>query len=387
MSDNNTQLITEANSLLNALETDISEMFAQQDQMFSTQSLQLAAQEKMEKDAKDIIAKLNELGYKPKPQCINQLIKQHEHTDITSITCILKIDNKHIAISAEQGSVYLYTVNVDNNSSLLQFVHKNAHNSNIRSMLLWHSRLVTTCEQGRINMWDIRSKKLVLYASINKAHDDVINKVILLSNGYLATASNDSSVKIWNISTATPTMKHHLQNNESKAYAVAETTQSKLLAVSYDGVIAVYTISNLQEQPSLLKDDKFKNVYTTCNNGLLALPNDTIAVIATSQEKKGIIIINPKKPATIVSHVNTNDFAFVAEMCLTTWSGHSLVCVSDGWLCHLSSSTHAKFHVFHTNKEFKGTAVVCIEQNKHNYVVIPNSNNRGFIIYKVMYDV
>ena len=385
MSDNDIQHISEINYLLNVIENDVSEMYAQQDQMLSMQSLQLTAQEKMEKDANDIITKLNELGYKPKPQCINQLIKQHEITDIAFITCMLKIDNKHIAISAEHGSIYLYTINIDNNSSSLQFIHKNAHDSNVHCMLLWNSRLITACEQGCINIWDIRSKKLVLYTSINKAHNDIINKVILLSNGNLATASNDNSVKIWNMSTATPTMKHLLQHNESKAYAIVETTQSKLITVSYNGVIAVYAISNLQEQPSLLKDDKLKGVYTMCNNGLLALSNDNVAVITVLKEKKGIMIINVKKPATIVSFVSANDFSFVSEMCSTNWNEHSFICVSDGWLCHLSSSSHAKFHKFLTNKEFKGNAVVCIEQTKHNYVIIPN-NSKGFTVYKVMYD-
>lgn len=387
MSDNNSnQHVAEMERLLNTMENEVSELYAQQDQMLSMQALQLSAQERMERDANDIITKLNELGHKSKPQCINQLIKQHDITDITAITSVIKIDNKHIAISAEHGSIYVYTINIDTNSSSLQFIHKNAHDNNINCMLLWSSRLITADEDGCINVWDIRSKKLVLYTSINNAHDDVINKMILLSNGNIATASNDNTVKIWNMNTTTPTMKHLLQHNESKAYAITETIQSKLLTVSYNGVIAVYAVANLQEQPSLLKDDKLKNVCTTCNNGLLALANDNVAVIVVLREKKGILIINVKKPATVVSYVNANDYSFNSEMCLVNWNEQSLMCVGNGWLCHLASSSHGKFHKFHTNKEYKGNAVVCIEQSKHNYIVIPNSNNKGFTIYKAIYD-
>lgn len=153
MSDNNSnQHVAEVERLLNTMENEVSELYAQQDQMLSMQALQLSAQEKMERDANDIITKLNELGHKSKPQCINQLIKQHDITDITAITSVIKIDDKHIAISAEHGSIYVYTINIDTNSSSLQFIHKNAHDNNINCMLLWSSRLITADEDGCINV-------------------------------------------------------------------------------------------------------------------------------------------------------------------------------------------------------------------------------------------
>ena len=56
---------------------------------------------------------------------------------------------------------------------------------------------LTGDNNGLIRQWKIEGDNLILVSKKEKAHDKDINFLLNLGNGYIASASDDKSIKIW----------------------------------------------------------------------------------------------------------------------------------------------------------------------------------------------
>ena len=72
-------------------------------------------------------------------------------------------------------------------------------NSNLISgvCLLNKDMLLTGDNSQTIRQWKIEGDNLILISKKEKAHDGYINVLLNLGNGYIASGSNDYTIKIW----------------------------------------------------------------------------------------------------------------------------------------------------------------------------------------------
>ena len=65
-------------------------------------------------------------------------------------------------------------------------------------MCVLNKNLILTGDYSKaINQWKIEGDNLKLIAKKEKAHNDNINLICNLGNGYIASGSDDSSIIIW----------------------------------------------------------------------------------------------------------------------------------------------------------------------------------------------
>ncbi len=63
---------------------------------------------------------------------------------------------------------------------------------------VFNKNMLLTGDYNRvIRQWKIKDDNLILISSKEKAHDDRINVLLNLGNGYIASGSNDKTIKIW----------------------------------------------------------------------------------------------------------------------------------------------------------------------------------------------
>ena len=63
--------------------------------------------------------------------------------------------------------------------------------------ILNQNMLLTGDESKIIRQWRIEDDNLILISKKEKAHDDYINDLLNLGNGYIASCSWDKTIKIW----------------------------------------------------------------------------------------------------------------------------------------------------------------------------------------------
>ena len=63
--------------------------------------------------------------------------------------------------------------------------------------LLNKDMLLTGDYSKTIRQWKIEGDNLILMSKKEKAHDDWINVLLNLRNGYIASGSSDNTIKIW----------------------------------------------------------------------------------------------------------------------------------------------------------------------------------------------
>ena len=57
--------------------------------------------------------------------------------------------------------------------------------------------LLTGDSRKIIRQWKIKDDNLILISKKEKAHDDLINDLLNLGNGHIASCSSDKTIKIW----------------------------------------------------------------------------------------------------------------------------------------------------------------------------------------------
>ena len=63
--------------------------------------------------------------------------------------------------------------------------------------LLNKNMLLTGDESGILRQWKIEGDNLILISKKENTHDDRINALLNLGNGFIASGSNDKTIKIW----------------------------------------------------------------------------------------------------------------------------------------------------------------------------------------------
>ena len=98
-----------------------------------------------------------------------------------------------LAISAK-NEIYIINVNLYN---LVRKVEIPNSNWNFGFCMINKDIFLTSDSKGVIRQWKIEGDNLVLISKKEKAHDNEIYALIKIGYGHIASASSDTSIKIW----------------------------------------------------------------------------------------------------------------------------------------------------------------------------------------------
>ncbi len=100
---------------------------------------------------------------------------------------------------------------------------------------------------GEIQAYDIDTGQLV---TSFQAHTEWINRLLTLPNNFLASASDDDTIKIWNTSTAAAaanwSLVHSFTNHTNDVWAMELISEDLLASGARDGQIFVWRLSTGQ---------------------------------------------------------------------------------------------------------------------------------------------
>jgi WD40 repeat protein len=113
------------------------------------------------------------------------------------------------------------------------------HNRNNPLLILSDGRLVTAASDFRIKLRNKHDYSLIRNFEIS--HKGYITSLVLLKNGDLASGSEDSTIKIWELNTGK--VKQTLSGHESGVYCLAVLKDNFLASGSADNTIRIWNIN------------------------------------------------------------------------------------------------------------------------------------------------
>lgn len=133
------------------------------------------------------------------------------------------------------------------------------HQGGISSLKSVGNRLISASADKSIRIWNVESKKLI--STFDKAHEDYIYSIDVLSDDQIASGSRDRKIKIWNLETGKCT-KNLCMGSESIAhsstvYEVAIYQGNLLLSGSRDGLVKVWDLRSAKCIKSLDANGRF----------------------------------------------------------------------------------------------------------------------------------
>ena len=274
---------------------------------------------------------------------------------------------------------------------------ENAHNGAVTSFLELPSPstnkkekvslfIISTSEDHYINVWEIKEKKLDNLISIQR-HNDIVHKVIKLSNYRYASCSSDTYIKIWtnfSIEDIINTKEEASIKNEGKVYSILQLSNKELLAASCEtspnkGSIMFW---NLMSYTQLKKykgmNTTIENVYAKIPSHMIELYNGNIAVSNNNQ----IVIINTKQFE--ISQCITDEL-IIHSSSLFVWDSQSFVYIYKGKCVQISSKNNkiiSKIKLDKIDKDIDGYYDVVLHENG-KYILITQENTNGAIVIKL----
>jgi hypothetical protein len=284
---------------------------------------------------------------------------------------------------------------------------ENAHNGAVTSLLELPSPLtnkkekvslfiISTSEDHYINAWEIKEKKLDNLISIQR-HNDIVHKVIKLSNYRYASCSSDTYIKIWTnfsiediINTIAPKAnKKTIQEeasikNEGKVYSILQLSNKELLAASCEtspnkGRIVFWNLMSYTQLKTYKgMNTTIENVYAKIPSHMIELYNGNIAVSNNNQ----IVIINTKQFE--ISQCITDEL-IIHSSSLFVWDSQSFVYIYKGKCVQISSKNNkiiSKIKLDKIDKDIDGYYDVVLHENG-KYILITQENTNGAIVIKL----
>ena len=90
-----------------------------------------------------------------------------------------------------------------------------------------------------IRIWHITGKNGTVVHTIEQAHDDLVKSMVLMNDGVtMASASEDRTVKIWNISTGE--LVNTLQERYLSFKSLALLRDGRLISGTWDDLILIW---------------------------------------------------------------------------------------------------------------------------------------------------
>jgi WD40 repeat protein len=332
------------------------------------------------KDTNEIISQLKQLN-------ANIIKEQNRKTTFKDIQKIISIQNgspvfsiielpdTRIAISDSQGSIKIYSLNLQTKTWNADISVNNAHNDSIFTLCVIAPNTIASGSKDRfIKIWTVTDNTLLLKETLY-GHSDSINKIISLSHKRFASGSTDKTIKIWHSEHPYSVIKT-LEEECYVSSLIQLRNKEKLVNNGKDNGISFWNTSTYKKEHSVKYD------HFWAFNGIIELPNDMIAV--SSGQSSKITIIDTVKYVIVKEVLHDKYIEFEGgdayPSALFLYDNNSFIYVHQESLVQISTYDFEILYQTKLKDEFKGFTVLTKENGR--YMLTPNVA-KGISIFKM----
>lgn len=301
---------------------------------------------------------------------------QIENLHSKNITSLLILTNKQIATGSKDGSLYITSVDISSKTRTCLIQKQNIHDNAITSLceIVEHNYLISASDDESIKIWELSQNDLLLVKTL-LSHTKSIRKLIMFSDKLrFASCSEDESIKIWN--SISPFNEIVSLKEDEPVISIMElkhNLNNNILVSCCWGYITLWN------SKTYTKEKTINDVSINSSNGLIELPNGNISL----SDNNSIIIVNPCK-ASIIKVIK--DDHLISWGTLSLLNEQSFIYVCQGSFVHISADTFKIMFRARIDKgDLVGEAGVCLEE-KGKYAVIDNEYG-GFGFFEFEYNI
>ena len=302
------------------------------------------------------------------------------HLHSKPILSLIQLKDKRIATGTKDGSIFILNP-LNQIPFTLNIISKtNIHKGSIRCLCESEEGHLISCAYKEIKIWSIFPENIIEITTI-EAHEDLISKVITLTNSRIASCSADCTIKIWKSNFPFSEI-HSFEIEDERVWSIIQLSNKEtLISSSCDynrdsHSISFWDISTYQ------KECTFEGLCTGSIHGLLELPGDKIAV--SSSDLKCLVVIDVSRYVVITKIYDYNLFCDDEYYCsLKMVNKYSFCVVHREYFCQVLCDDNYKI-VFKSKKEkeFKGSGLIIVENENGKGVIVDNFEN-GLTMFNI----
>ena len=139
----------------------------------------------------------NKIKEEIKIYCINSENTQKINDFKKSVNCIIILSDNRLCACSSDYSIKIYNYNKIDVNFQLEINKEKAHNKEIWCIEEIQLNILASGGFKDIKIWKIEKNNITIIISIDKAHNDYLNKIIKLDNQEFSSCSRDGTIKFW----------------------------------------------------------------------------------------------------------------------------------------------------------------------------------------------
>lgn len=170
------------------------------------------------------------------------------HTNVVEIYEILYLPTKKVAIASSSESIIVFNIVCKGSKLDLEYYDSYyGHEDRVRCLcMLGNDRqFVSASDDRSIRMWHVYFERESY--TVEAAHDDNITSIVVMKyhyEGFVATGSDDFTIKIWNFGTPDPNCIHSISGFEGNYLFCMRSLKNGYLATGhFSGEIRIWDLS------------------------------------------------------------------------------------------------------------------------------------------------
>lgn len=225
-----------------------------------------------------------------------------------SITCIKEFTNNIIALGCMNGSFTLIKINLISKTWKQIFTKLNAHNGCIFSLCeIQQSYLASSSEDSTIKIWKIEDTELNLIKTISN-HTDIVLHIININKTTFASCSYDNTIRLWSIYNSF--QEESVIMNDSVVCSILCLSQRKdVLVLGCENSVIFWDMN------VYVKLSTVKYVYVFYPSHMIELQNGYIAVSSNNHPDYPIVIIDSLNYTIVKSITLKGYFSECSSLC------------------------------------------------------------------------
>ena len=306
----------------------------------------------------------------PSPKLIKALTLELTISDIlpNEVYCLIQLQNNQIATGGCCYSISIFDINITTKQYILILEIKNAHNDSITSLCeLLPNKLISSSNDTSIKIWSISSTSYHLLKTIT-SHSMSVSSIILLRNNLFASSSWDSTINIYDCDSYNVITSLHEDN---WIHSILQ-LQSKDLIIASCSTPSICCWHCISYQ----KESVFEGFYACWSSHITEVCKGKIA-LSSNGDQKPIVIINVDE--YVIEKVINIEGGFVSESSLCVVDEFMFIYVYDRKVVQISSVDWEVLCCLDFDYGLRGySGQIAIQKGK--YLVVDNHFNRVSLV-------
>ena len=289
----------------------------------------------------------------------------------------IELKDKRIACCSFDHSISIVSIDYGNKKWIQDIKKEKSHSDYVRCLCEIKQNILASCSQDTtVKIWEISKNDLQLLSTLSNHSKEVI-KVITLTHNRFASCSRDNSVRIW--SNESPYNEITTLSHEGEVSNLIQLKQKELLITSDHSNPSL----DFWDLRTYKKINTIKGEYTDFySQGMIELPNGLVAVSSKSSGNP-IVIVDPNNYNIIKTIKDQTYITSCSSICVL--DTNSFVYSINGKFIQISLKDNYQI-LFQTDNEKKlhgRTGLISVQNGKYLLITLPSQ--KGFSIIKPYY--